>query len=193
MGQPQVGLRRRGLQGPSQSVGRSCGHVLPFSSHLIGFILFLFVPRFFFFFSPASLSQLPSAYLPGLAPSLDNELYIFPRREGQALGFLPTSYILGRKHKLSSPPPPHFPLISFLSFNILSSTFVTEEGQINKLKPKLCAGHKVRTSGRLARKFACLSGFRLHILCCLVTGPTISFHALFSLSLVYSVITTVTS
>lgn len=148
-------------------------------SHLIGFILLLFVPFFLFFFSPASLSQLPLAYLPGLAPSLDNDLYIFLKREDQALGFLPISYILGRKYELSSTTPtrfaPRFPLLSFLSFNNLSSTFVTEEGQINKLKLKLRAGHKLRTSGRLARKFTCLSGFRLHILCCLVTAPQFPF------------------
>lgn len=95
----------------------------------------------------------------------------------------------------TTPPFPTSALFLFSSLPKFSAPFLQfEDGQINKSKLKLNIGPKVRTSGKLVGKFTCLLGFRLHILCCLVTEPTVHFHAFFSpLSPVYSVITAVTS
>ena len=88
------------------------------SSHLIGLILLVFVHFFLFFFSPASLSQLPSAYLPGLTPSLDNDLYIFLKREPSP-GLSPDLLHSRKKVQLSSTTTPRpRPPFSFAFFSL---------------------------------------------------------------------------
>lgn len=102
---------------PSKSVGADpAAESSSFSSHFIGLIVLLFVHFFIFFFSPASLSQLPSAYLPGLAPSLDNDLYIFLKREPSP-GLSPDLLHPRKKVQLSSTTTPR-PPFSFAFFSL---------------------------------------------------------------------------
>lgn len=176
MGLWQWGLQgRSGLWGADLAMESSSFSFFPFNQfHLSTFCYF------FFSFSPLSWLLFLAAF--GLFTWLSSLLgqcpYIFLKREDQASELSP-----GRSHPRKEIQAFLFSFFfAFFSHFQHSQLYICDWRRANKQIETETerVGHKVRTSGRLARKFTCLSGFRLHILCCLETSSTVSFHALFS-------------